>query len=247
MNLAPVVSFAVYIIIAIYWQNTSLLTAQAFTSVALVSMLTTPALVFIQTMPALIQCIGSFDRIQEFCNYTLDKEAGFEEEEENNVQIGNGSAISLKLLPAMAGGGMAEKGAFTIDGQSFGWSDSKPMFLKDVKVHIEFGKITAVVGPVGSGKTTFLESILGETFSATGVAKRALPPTAYCAQEAWLENGSIRESIIGISPYDRQWFGVVKSACGLLPDLEDLERGDQTKIGSKGLNLSGGQKQRIVG
>jgi ABC-type protease/lipase transport system fused ATPase/permease subunit len=38
----------------------------------------------------------------------------------------------------------------------------------------------------------------------------------------------------------------VIKACSLLPDLEMLEDGDATEIGSKGVSLSGGQKARVA-
>ena len=52
-----------------YWKKGSLLAAQAFTSLALISLLTTPVIVFVQALPMVIQCAGSFRRIQEYCNY----------------------------------------------------------------------------------------------------------------------------------------------------------------------------------
>lgn len=69
---------------------------------------------------------------------------------------------------------------------------------------------------------------------------------AYCAQQSWLENRTIRHNIVGASPWDRKWYSAIRVACCLDPDLEQLEKGDQTRVGSKGVNLSGGQKQRVV-
>lgn len=69
---------------------------------------------------------------------------------------------------------------------------------------------------------------------------------AYCSQQTWLENGSIRQNIVGASAYDRTWYDTVKWACNLDADLQQVQGGDHTRVGSKGLNLSGGQKQRIV-
>ncbi|KAI8300944.1 ABC transporter atnG [Colletotrichum sp. SAR11_240] len=51
INLAPIVTFGIYVIISVYWKNDTLLPAQAFTSIALISLLTTPVVAFIQILP----------------------------------------------------------------------------------------------------------------------------------------------------------------------------------------------------
>jgi ATP-binding cassette subfamily C (CFTR/MRP) protein 1 len=76
--------------------------------------------------------------------------------------------------------------------------------------------------------------------------KIGVDPIAYCSQQPWLENGTIRQNVVGISTYDREWYATVKFACSLDADIEGPQKGDSTSVGSKGLNLSGGQKQRIV-
>ncbi|EXF85940.1 5'-nucleotidase [Colletotrichum fioriniae PJ7] len=69
---------------------------------------------------------------------------------------------------------------------------------------------------------------------------------AYCSQSPWLENGTLRQNILGVSILERKWYDSVISACGLEADLKVLESGDLTVIGSNGVNLSGGQKQRVA-
>lgn len=69
---------------------------------------------------------------------------------------------------------------------------------------------------------------------------------AYCSQEPWPENGKIRQTIVATDALDEKWYNAVKFACGLVTDIKQLQKGDDTRIGSKGLNLSGGQKQRLV-
>ncbi|CAG8886463.1 unnamed protein product [Penicillium nalgiovense] len=68
---------------------------------------------------------------------------------------------------------------------------------------------------------------------------------AYCAQEAWLVNDTVKENIIFASPYDERRYRAVLKACALERDLAILDAGDQTLVGEKGISLSGGQKQRI--
>ncbi|KAK9772947.1 hypothetical protein SCAR479_10457 [Seiridium cardinale] len=243
-NLAPVAAFAVYVIIAVFWKNESLLTSQAFTSVALISLLTTPVLVLIQTMPSLFQSIASFDRIQEYCNYTADLGNA------KNMRAfhqPNESSISLQMLARQSSQrSQLPKYLIAFEGHSFGWDRQKLDLLKDLHVKIEQERITVIVGPIGSGKTTLLESILGETFASNHSVGKKLPSMAYCAQQPWLENGTVRDNIIGVDSYERSWYNRVVLACGLDPDIASLPKQDHTQVGSQGLNLSGGQKQRIA-
>lgn len=227
-------------IISLYWRDDSLLAAKAFTSVTLVNLLTTPVLIFIQSVPSVIQSVGSFDRIQEYCNSdTLD--IGGEDATEGDKAEKEKSVSELQTEP-----GKSQTRSVAVESQSFSWDKSKPAFLKNISLQAEGGEITMVVGPVGSGKSTLLESLLGETIGSTTTPDHYRRSIAYCAQQPWLENGTIRSNILGVAEYDRQWYRTVIAACGLETDLKQLDKGDMTIIGSKGLNLSGGQKQRIV-
>ncbi|KAE8321596.1 P-loop containing nucleoside triphosphate hydrolase protein [Aspergillus sergii] len=105
------------------------------------------------------------------------------------------------------------------------------------------------VGAVGSGKSTFLRGLAGETPVLEGELFIKHPDLAFCEQTSWLTNTSIRENIIGedlLSVFDAQWYHTVVRACGLEPDLKRMPAGDETLVGSKGAKLSGGQKQRIA-
>ncbi|KAJ6146886.1 hypothetical protein N7497_008868 [Penicillium chrysogenum] len=133
-----------------------------------------------------------------------------------------------------------------------------------INVDVEFlvGKLNIIVGPTGSGKTSLLMALLGEmkllegrVHLPGGTSNRADLPVdpetglvdsiAYCAQEAWLVNDTVKENIIFASPYDERRYRAVLKACALERDLAILDAGDQTLVGEKGISLSGGQKQRI--
>ena len=59
-------------------------------------------------------------------------------------------------------------------------------------------------------------------------------------------NGTVRESIMAFSEADDRWYSTVVKACALTEDLRQMQLGDSTRIGSKGVALSGGQSQRIA-
>ncbi|KAK8448521.1 hypothetical protein SEVIR_7G027200v4 [Setaria viridis] len=116
--------------------------------------------------------------------------------------------------------------------------------LKGINMEVRRGELVAVVGTVGSGKSSLLSCIMGEMEKISGTV-RVCGSTAYVAQTAWIQNGTIQENILFGQPmYAERYTEVIRSCC-LEKDLEMMEFGDQTEIGERGINLSGGQKQRI--
>ena len=108
------------------------------------------------------------------------------------------------------------------------------------------GTLTAIVGDVGSGKSSLLSALLGQmTQCGDGGECRVLGSIGYVPQEAWLLNMSLRDNIIFGSPYDEKKYNRVIRVCALKRDLELMTNGDQTEIGERGINLSGGQRQRV--
>ncbi|XP_017483220.1 PREDICTED: multidrug resistance-associated protein 1-like [Rhagoletis zephyria] len=107
------------------------------------------------------------------------------------------------------------------------------------------GQLVAIVGQVGSGKSSLISALLGDMHKLGGVVKinRSI---AYVAQQAWIQNATVRENILFLNRYDEEKYRAVVDACALAPDLAILPAGDQTEIGEKGITLSGGQKQRIA-
>lgn len=98
--------------------------------------------------------------------------------------------------------------------------------------------ITMITGPVGSGKSTILKALLRHQ---SGLLK-----IAYCAQDAWIRDGTIRDNIIGPSDFDSTWYDEVLALSQLKPDLAALPDRDMHLTGESGASLSGGQRQRVV-
>ena len=133
--------------------------------------------------------------------------------------------------------------------------------LMNLNIKFKINQLNLVVGPTGSGKSSLLLALLGELTKLNGViylpgcASRErlkanletglTESVAYCAQQAWLVNDTIRENILFASSYDPTRYESVLTACALQKDLEILDHGDKTLVGEKGVALSGGQKQRI--
>lgn len=133
--------------------------------------------------------------------------------------------------------------------------------LIDIDINFIVGKLNVIAGPTGSGKTSLLMALLGEmslikgtVYIPGGYSRQQLRPdpetgltesVAYCAQQAWLVNDTIKENIVFASPFDAKRYKEVIAVCALRRDLQILDAGDKTLVGEKGITLSGGQKQRI--
>ncbi|KAL6254635.1 hypothetical protein P5V15_013942 [Pogonomyrmex californicus] len=116
--------------------------------------------------------------------------------------------------------------------------------LENINLQIEKGKLYAVIGMVGNGKSSFLSAILGEITLTEGQVK-VNGGVSYASQEAWVFGATVRQNILFGQPYERQRYQKVVKACALLRDFKQFPQGDQTVVGERGSSLSGGQKARI--
>uniref|UniRef100_A0A673I3S4 Multidrug resistance-associated protein 1 n=1 Tax=Sinocyclocheilus rhinocerous TaxID=307959 RepID=A0A673I3S4_9TELE len=123
-------------------------------------------------------------------------------------------------------------------------SQTASLCLFRIHVRIPEGALVAVVGHVGSGKSSLLSALLGEMQKQEGSVS-IKGSVAYVPQQAWIQNATLKDNILFGRDAKDSWYQKVVEACALLPDLEILPGGDLTEIGEKGVNLSGGQKQRV--
>ncbi|KAI8049184.1 hypothetical protein BDF22DRAFT_699821, partial [Syncephalis plumigaleata] len=136
----------------------------------------------------------------------------------------------------------------------------EPFKLTDINLSIRKHQLLTVVGPTGSGKTTFCMALLQELkpqcgnllvgardnkdnkHSNNGNSKLRV---AYASQQPWVLSGTVRDNILFEQPYEPERYRNVISACALDEDLKALPFGDSTFIGERGITLSGGQRARI--
>ncbi|ELU04115.1 hypothetical protein CAPTEDRAFT_1666 [Capitella teleta] len=131
-----------------------------------------------------------------------------------------------------------------IENGSFAWNQNGFPALKNINMRIKTGALVAVLGQVGSGKSSLMSAILGEMHKLQGTVK-AKSSIAYIPQQAWIQNKTVRDNILFSKTYNEPKYRAVIKACALETDLKILMDGDSTEIGEKGINLSGGQKQRV--
>ncbi|XP_039751038.1 multidrug resistance-associated protein 1 isoform X2 [Pararge aegeria] len=137
-----------------------------------------------------------------------------------------------------------EPNPLVIENGHFTWGDESQPTLKNINIHIPRGSLVAVVGAVGSGKSSLLSALLGEMNKISGRVNTT-GSVAYVSQQAWIQNATLQDNIIFGKPLEKSKYNNVINVCALKPDFEVLPGGDQTEIGEKGINLSGGQKQRV--
>jgi ATP-binding cassette subfamily C (CFTR/MRP) protein 1 len=196
----------------------------AFTSLALFNLLRFPLNMAPNVINNIIQSSVSLKRIEK---YLLDEELDpiavirghdtIESDEDTSIQIQDGT---------------------------FFWKDADEDILKNINLKVKKGSLVAVIGAVGSGKSSLLCALLGEMPKKEGTVI-VNGSVAYVAQQAWIRNATLRDNILFGAPFDPEKYNNTIKVCELIPDIEMLPGGDLTEIGEKGINLSGGQKQRV--
>ncbi|KAK4057952.1 hypothetical protein OIO90_001171 [Microbotryomycetes sp. JL221] len=146
--------------------------------------------------------------------------------------------------PTDAALGVPSDGKTSEDGALTPPAPEELMQLRNVNLTIPKGQLVAVVGPVGSGKSSLLQALIGEMKRLRGTVTFG-GSIAYAPQQAWMQSASLRDNILFGQPYEEARYDkVVHDAC-LEADFAMLPSGDLTEIGEKGVTLSGGQKQRV--
>ena len=132
--------------------------------------------------------------------------------------------------------------------------------LSGLNATIAAGKVTAVVGSSGAGKTTFVD-LLARFYDCapgtilldgTDIREYSLPSLharmAIVSQDVWLLNRSLRDNLsfgLETTVPDHELIGALADV-----ELDDfvggLPEGLDTEVGDRGVRLSGGQRQRIA-
>ncbi|XP_018322246.1 multidrug resistance-associated protein 4 [Agrilus planipennis] len=123
------------------------------------------------------------------------------------------------------------------------WSPSVAT-LKDLTFRVNSGELCAIVGPVGSGKSSILQLLLGELLPSEGNLEVG-GSISYASQEPWLFVSTVQKNILFGQKYKENYYKQVVKVCALETDFKQFPYGDKTLVGERGVSLSGGQKARI--
>ncbi|XP_011882343.1 PREDICTED: probable multidrug resistance-associated protein lethal(2)03659 isoform X3 [Vollenhovia emeryi] len=116
--------------------------------------------------------------------------------------------------------------------------------LHNINIQFQEKKFYAIVGPVGAGKSSLLQAILGELKSSQGQI-HIHGKISYASQDPWLFAGTVQDNILFGQSYDKDRYQNIVNVCALTKDFEQLPYGDKTLVGDRGAALSGGQRARI--
>ncbi|XP_062374958.1 canalicular multispecific organic anion transporter 1 [Sardina pilchardus] len=214
--LVSMATFAVFVSV----DSDNILDAEkAFTSISLFNILRFPLAMLPMLIAAMVQISVSKKRLEKFL--------GGEDLDSNAVHHD----------PSFSS-------AIAVSDGTFSWGKENEPTLKNISLDIKPGRLIAVVGAVGSGKSSMLSALLGEMHSSKASINMK-GSVAYVPQQAWIQNATLKDNILFGSELEESKYQSVMDACALNPDLELLAARDETEIGEKGINLSGGQKQRV--
>ncbi len=159
-----------------------------------------------------------------------------------------------------------EKG-ITVRGLTFVYEDNDSPIFEDADIDIPKGKTIAITGNSGTGKTTFLDLLIGLSKPQKGaifyddvdiVAGRDADGAcivdigdlvSYIPQEVYLNGYSVRDNVTFMTPpseIDEARISECLKIASVYDDVMKMPQGLDTLIGSNGTKLSGGQRQRIA-
>nr|CAD7588458.1 unnamed protein product [Timema genevievae] len=214
--IVSLVSFATYVLID---ENHVLDAQRAFVSLSLFNIMRQPLAMVPQVIASLIQASVSLKRLNTFMN-------------------------DAELDPSSVAHDQFENTPLHIEKGNFAWGPDEPPVLKNISLRVREGALVAIVGMVGSGKSSLISAMLGEMDKLSGTVNTK-GSIAYVPQQAWIQNATVQYNITFGQQVNNRTYHKVVSACALKADLDMLPGGDQTEIGEKGINMSGGQKQRV--
>ncbi|CAG2171209.1 unnamed protein product, partial [Oppiella nova] len=194
----------------------------AFVSLSVFNLLRAPMARLPNTLTHLTRAIVSFRRIRKY----LSCEELDESLERRDDSSDERYAVCLKKC-------------------CFSWGLEEEPILKDITLNVKKGSLVAIVGRVGSGKSSLFSALMGDMYQMGGSRSAMRGSVSYVPQSAWIQNLSLRQNIVFVSDYDRSKYERVVEACALDADFNSLPAKDLTEIGEKGINLSGGQKHRV--
>ncbi|XP_033349715.1 probable multidrug resistance-associated protein lethal(2)03659 isoform X1 [Bombus vosnesenskii] len=125
------------------------------------------------------------------------------------------------------------------------WDNSRDNdTLQNIHLTVEAGSFIAVIGQIGSGKSSLLQVILRELSLTEGVLETN-GKISFADQRPWIFASSIRQNILFGQSMNEARYNEVIRVCQLTRDIDLFTHKDRTMAGERGINLSGGQRARI--
>ncbi|RDA88362.1 hypothetical protein CP532_5604 [Ophiocordyceps camponoti-leonardi (nom. inval.)] len=230
--------------------NHSLSPAQVFSSLALFNGLRIPLNLLPTVLGQVVDAWSSLKRIEEFLREEEQEEESVMDPEATNAIELRAASFTWERTPTQESDKSAAdkhespRPASKEDTASTLCEEREPFKLQDLKLEAGRKELIAVIGSVGSGKSSLLAALAGDMRKTNGEVVFGAS-RAFCPQYAWVQNTTLRNNITFGKDMDKRWYNKVIKACALEADLDMLPNGDLTEIGERGITISGGQKQRL--
>uniref|UniRef100_A0A1E5RU90 Metal resistance protein YCF1 n=1 Tax=Hanseniaspora uvarum TaxID=29833 RepID=A0A1E5RU90_HANUV len=228
-NIVPfLVSSSTFIVFVIFNKDTPLSTEIVFPALALFNLLQFPLAIIPMVITAFVEASVSVERLTKFLN---------------------NEELQVDSVKKMAYPENSVKGDVLVELKNCTFLWQKKPEYKVALSNIDFvgkkGNLHCIVSKIGNGKSAMMKSILGDITRIEGDAfvKGSI---AYCSQNPWIINATIRDNIIFGKKFDAEFYDKAIKACSLDRDLDIFTEGDMTVVGEKGLQLSGGMKARVA-
>ena len=199
----------------------------AYTALTLIALLAWPVNTLIRAVPMMNAAMASLNRVQAFL------ESDFRQDHRIPV-VDNPTSRSPGVVPREdvmelrtqnISAPSCDPNIIAARNVSFSWSQDDGPIVRDATFNIPRGKVSLIIGPAGCGKSTLLKGILGETPSTKGFLYSDSREAAYVDQTPWIRNTTVRDNILGVSPYDDAWYKEVVRICSLDYDIAELPNG----------------------
>ncbi|SPO01024.1 probable multidrug resistance protein [Cephalotrichum gorgonifer] len=224
-NTAPFFVSCSTFTVFVFTQDRPLSTDIVFPALALFNLLTFPLAILPMVITAIVEASVAVKRMTEFL---------VADEVQPDAVIAKPAQTTIGEETVVV-----RNGTFTWD------RHQSKIALKDINFTAYKGELSCVVGRVGDGKSSFLQSILGDLYKCDGVVE-VHGSVAYVSQQSWILNATVKDNITFGYKYDSHFYELTVKACALLDDFAQLPDGDETVVGERGISLSGGQKARVA-
>lgn len=212
--------------------------AQVFSSLALFNGLRMPLNLLPLVIGQVTDAWSSLSRIQEFMlSEERDDEEKFDSDAPHAVQVKDGAFTwertptqdpdaTVGVIPRGKPPGKGSKGgpkgpkgqkpsaippAGSDDDVKTLVEEAEPFKLQDLNFEIGRNELVAVIGTVGSGKTSLLAALAGDMRKTSGEVIFGAS-RAFCPQYAWIQNTTVRDNILFGKDLDTQWYSDVIKA-----------------------------------
>ena len=196
--------------------------------------------------------------INEFANIISDLQSALAAAERVLRLIDEKGEPADRPNAAVLGADAPVRGDVRLDGVSFGYSEGQTV-LNNVTFNAERGRVIAIVGPTGCGKTTIINLLMRFYDATTGEIRvdgsevrditRSSLRGAYTMvlQDTWLFHGTVFENIAyGKKDVTREDVERAAKAARIHGYIMSLPDGYDTVLSDNGVNISKGQKQLLT-